>query len=90
MNRILNYVKKLRIIFFQDGGCSAPLAAHARIFEKSLHIEGGVWSLDGKTFIKEKLEVILKNADIEEKSDVVSAILGQMIGVKSNVVSLYN
>lgn len=39
-----------------DGGCSAPLAAHARILEKSLHMTGGVWSLDGKTFIKGELE----------------------------------
>jgi porphobilinogen deaminase len=34
-------------IFEQEGGCSAPVAAHGEIQNGSLTIQAGVWSLDG-------------------------------------------
>lgn len=43
-----------------EGGCSAPVAAHAQVNDDgSIRMEGGVWSLDGKTEMREILEVTL-------------------------------
>jgi len=47
-------------VFFicQEGGCSAPVAAHAEIQDDNLSILAGVWSLDGS---QKKLRTIQVN-----------------------------
>ena len=37
------------------------MAAHARVFEDVLHIEAGVWSLDGQESLRESQSIDLKS-----------------------------
>ena len=53
----------------QEGGCSAPLGAHAYVENNKLYVEGGVWSLCGKTSVRCDLMVPL-DKDEEETSEV--------------------
>ena len=63
------YVSDYLIIDFKDGGCSAPLAAHAHVNDGKLHMDGGVWSLDGKTSVRKKVTVNIREA-VEDDIDV--------------------
>jgi porphobilinogen deaminase len=45
------------LVFYQEGGCSAPVAAHAEIQDDNLSILAGVWSLDGKQKILDTHQV---------------------------------
>jgi len=49
------------------GGCSAPVGVHSSLNKKELTITGAVWSLDGKTLIKDtiKKELYLRDDDDE-------------------------
>ena len=63
-----------------EGGCSAPVAAHAEVLEYndlealegknkeevncSLQLAAGVWSLDGKTSLKKNNKVEYYNASL--------------------------
>ena len=37
-----------------EGGCSAPVAAHAECIGSTLVLDGGVWSLDGKESLRKQ------------------------------------
>jgi hydroxymethylbilane synthase len=37
------------------GGCQTPIAAHAKIIENTLHLDGLVASLDGKQYFRQKM-----------------------------------
>ena len=54
--------------FFQEGGCSAPVAAHAELNDGSLSILAGVWSLDGT-------EKLTHSMQVRRSSRVVLALL---------------
>ena len=69
-----------------EGGCSAPVAAHAEVTGDSISLEGGVWSLDGKEERRERMErkleiatadAKIKTEEIKEYSSVV--VSGSMI-----------
>lgn len=48
-----------------EGGCSAPVAAHAEITDGgSLRLEGGVWSLNGEQELRADME---RKLDCEEE-----------------------
>jgi len=58
-----------------EGGCSAPLGAHAYVESNNLYVEGGVWSLCGKTSVRCDLMVSLDKQEEETfKVDQLSAI----------------
>jgi hypothetical protein len=61
---------------FQDGGCSAPVAAHANIENDKINIEAGVWSLDGTESIREVVSAQLDSGDevIDGNETKISAI----------------
>eukprot|EP00095_Tigriopus_kingsejongensis_P000609 maker-scaffold95_size379157-snap-gene-2.38 protein:Tk00609 transcript:maker-scaffold95_size379157-snap-gene-2.38-mRNA-1 annotation:"porphobilinogen deaminase" len=42
-----------------EGGCSAPVAAHAEVMDGNLVLKGGVWSLDGQEKILHDISVPL-------------------------------
>ena len=48
-----------------EGGCSAPVAAHAKVDGGKVKMEGGVWSVDGKTEMRESLEVAVTDGEGE-------------------------
>ena len=45
-----------------EGGCSAPVAAHASAIEGGLRLEGGVWSLDGAETRRAVMTVLFDDA----------------------------
>ncbi len=49
-----------------QGGCSAPVAAHAKIKNEELTIEGAVWSLNGDQTRRGTLSKCLKNLERRE------------------------
>lgn len=67
-----------------EGGCSAPVAAHAHINEEEgiISLEGGVWSLDGTENIREQMQKKLQNAD-----DVETEAKKQKTGEFASVVA---
>ena len=46
-----------------EGGCSAPVAAHAAVDADGLSLEGGVWSLDGKETKRAVMTVKFEDSD---------------------------
>jgi len=51
------FLKKL------EGGCQVPIAAYARLVERTLHVEGVVGSVDGKKLIRHRVEGHPENAE---------------------------
>ena len=50
-NSCLENIAERAFMRVLEGGCSAPVAAHAEVIEgdkETIVLEGGVWSLDGK------------------------------------------
>ena len=39
-------------LLLQEGGCSAPLGAHAFVEDNNLKMEAGVWSLNGEKSVR--------------------------------------
>ena len=48
-----------------EGGCQIPIAAHGRIEDNSLVLEGLVGSVDGRSIIREKIAATLQQEDPE-------------------------
>jgi hypothetical protein len=67
---------KLQFLPAQGGGCSAPLGAHAHVESNRLHIESGVWSLNGQKHVHCQLTAPLdtKGEDHLYEVDELSAI----------------
>ncbi len=59
---VLSAMAERALMRFLDGGCSAPIAAHAEVENESLAIDAGVWSLCGKTCVRDKLVSPLKES----------------------------
>jgi len=56
-----------------EGGCSAPVAAHASISSCGRHLtlEAGVWSLDGKCSVRSFIET-----DLKQSNDLLCPVTG--------------
>jgi len=56
LHTTLKCVAERSFLRFLGGGCSAPVGVCSTLENKELSITGGVWSLDGKVFIKDSLK----------------------------------
>ena len=64
-----------------EGGCSAPVAAHAEIKEDGICLEGGVWSLDGQEERREKMERKLESTEGAKKAKTDSEMVAEFASV---------
>ncbi len=46
-----------------EGGCTAPIGAHARIENNTIHFHGGLFSLDGSQVFEHKSETMLAHGE---------------------------
>lgn len=79
VDTLLRCVAERAFLRTLEGGCSAPVAVESQIESDTLHLKGGVWSLDGRQNITQSMEVELVNNPGAPAAESYAAVVGSHI-----------